>query len=187
MRLKWRDWLLWDFCTNFLWTSVTLLQSHLPSHWSLRICVQSQSDNLTNMCNSNRIFGYIRRCILRTVFTCKAWLELSSHHHCSWEKSSSLSITLLMESAVKVNLEKVYKPGRDTASLRSPTWVPARSTPFVQNVSWKCQRGGIVCKLNWGRIQRGKNPLEKLPENPPETPFWFNDMSKLPIFGLFPA
>ena len=40
---------------------------------------------------------------------------------------------------------------------------------------------------NWGRIQRGKNPLEKPPENPPETQFRFYDMSKLPIFGLFPV
>ena len=34
-----------------------------------------------------------------------------------------------------------------------------------------------------GRIQRGKKP----PENPPETKFWFYDISKLHILGLLPV
>ena len=47
--------------------------------------------------------------------------------------------------------------------------------------SWKSQARG--------QIQKGKKPLEKPPEseNPPETKFLFYDMSKLPIFGLFPV
>ena len=35
----------------------------------------------------------------------------------------------------------------------------------------KWQPAASLVLLLWGRIQRGKNPLEKPPENPPETQF----------------